>query len=121
MLHHTLCHILCHILLARLLLFKAGPGPCSAVVSLRLFPICQYCQWGEGRLTYNSGGSSTITAPVRGIELSGERDTKKGNFIPPQTAILVIYIVSNSICKQYTYMLKYRELLHNLRKYNRKQ
>ena len=31
-----------------------------------------------------SGGSSTITAPVRGIELSGERDTKKGNFIPPQ-------------------------------------
>ena len=38
-------------------------------------------------MTYNSGGSSTITAPVRGIGLSGERNTKKGNFIPPHMVI----------------------------------
>ena len=41
-------------------------------------------------MTYNSGGSSTITAPVRGIELSGERDTKKGNFIPPHMVAAVL-------------------------------
>ena len=71
------CDFLWCFLLARPLVFKLGPGTCSVVVSFKTtFPNCQYCQRGEGCLTYDSGGS-ILPSPVRGRRccLSYPRDS----------------------------------------------
>ena len=53
-------YFLCGFLLARPLLFKTEPGTCSSVVTKIIFLKVNLCLREKG-LSYNSGGSITIT------------------------------------------------------------